>query len=483
MAGRSGRIARAIDPAYWVGVFDPDIPLSLPSPDVVPARPQGGAAGILRRNRLISAFFTSATSKVLALGVQILALPLALHSLGSTTYAAYLTLQAFVGWIGLFGLGLVPALPKFVAAARVSGDHQAERNIIVSSLLVMASASVVVFILLCGAGILIGPSNLVSAHRVPTLELNAGYFAVVVASTLSLLSSIVPAIRAGTQELHRVNICAIIANCIVLAGLGLLAKLHPPLWAFFIVISLPISLTLLFDLWLLFIDRPYLLSGRTGLGTTSKLLARSSGNALAIQIGFSLLLYVPTLAVAFIANPHETAIYGSVAIQLFVALASMNMIFQPLAAALTDAHSHEDADWVRRGYFTGLKITFALCAAVIVAGAVVGPWVVRLWMGGGIAISHFMGATFGFYFLMLCNAQLHFFVGSALGMLPKIGWNYVVQSVLGLALGSVLCAFYGAAGMVAGLAIGMAVMGWVLPVRTLREIRSMRAAQDTVIEG
>jgi O-antigen/teichoic acid export membrane protein len=450
----------------WIGR------LSLQAPDTLP-EPPGAHIGALRRRRFLYAVLTSGTSKVLALIVQLLALPFALRVLGMDRYATFLTLQSFVSWTGIFGLGLVPALPKFIAAARAAGDRDSERSLIVSSFVAIGAISFLVFLGFVILGLVVPPAHLVSAHHVATGELNAGYFMAVAVSALSLLASIDPAIRAGGQELHRSNICAVAANVVVLVGLSFLAHHAASLWSFFVILNMPMAVLLLLDLLSLFFERPYLARGKVGFRDTARAISPHSNNALMIQAAFAMILYLPTLAVAHLSNARQTAIFGSIALQLFFALASMNLIIQPLTAAMANAHSHHDTRWVARGYWNSLALVSGIGLFAVAVSGTAGPWLVTAWLGPAIAITHLMGATFGLFFLMLCLAQLHFYVLSAAGGLPGTGKLYLFQGLVGLSLGSVLCLWYGAEGMALGLTLAMAAIGWMLPVAMIRELKTM----------
>lgn len=437
------------------------------------------AVNTLRESRFLYALVTSGTSKILALLVQVLALPLALHVMGEGRYAAFLTLQSLVGWISIFGLGLVPSLPKFISAARALGSEQVERNLIVSAVITMLVISCLVLLGLSLLGLVISPTNLVSAHGVSHGELQIGYFAASFVSCLALFASITPAIRAGSQELHRTNISALLANIGVLAGL-LFMMFHPlPLWGFFVVLNMPTAVALLIDLLLLFRQRPYLTHGSVEYSKTVREISSHSNNALLIQASFAMMVYFPTLIMAHLSNSHETAIFGSIALAIFFALASMNLIFQPLTQAMANAHSHDDVAWMAHSYKTSLALICAIGFGTTLLGGTVGPWVIRIWLGSGVQITHLMGMIFGFYFFLLCVVLLHFYVLSASGALPGKGKIYIFQGILALSLGSILCLSYGALGMVLGLALGLSAVAWVFPLTVRRELQAMRSAQQS----
>lgn len=454
-------------------------------PSAQPAITLSASHAAQRRSRMISAVLTSGASKVFALLVQIFALPLALKVLGETRYTAFLTLQSVVGWISIFGLGLAPSLPKFIAAARAAGDRKDEHAFVMTAIIATLLLSALAFAGLSAIGALFGPVALVPMRSIPVAELQLGFYAAAAISCLSLFGSIDPAIRAGSHELHRANICALIANVVVLLDLFVFARHSLPLWAFFVLLNLPIALFQLLDLIMLLFQRPYLARGGFSFVSTIRRISSHSGNALLIQMSFALIVYIPTVAMAHFSTAHETAVFGSIALEMFFALASLNLIFQPLTQAMANAHSHNDADWVRHGYARSLLLLTGIGLLAAVLGGTIGPWVTRIWLGHGVEMSHLLGAAFGIYFMVASLALLHFYALSALGGLPGVGKWYMVQGLIAISLGSLLCVWYGALGMVAGLTLGLLTIGWLFPIVMRREIRSMLmagAAQEGVCD-
>jgi len=430
----------------------------------------GDAAGVLRRHRFIQAVLTSGTSKLLALAVQLLALPLALRILGTDRYASFLALQSFVGWTGVFGLGLVPTLPKFISDARIKHDAARERDVFISAIAVMFAVSLFVFLGFVLLGFLFDPGMLVSASRTGGGELRAAYFIGAAIGTLTLFASLDPAIRAGGQELHYSNICSVVGNILVLGGMFYFARQGGTLSLFFILLNLPIAALLIADMAVIALQRPHLRCGPVRFVQTARALIPHSSNALVIQMAFTMMLYLPTFAMAHLSSTHETSIYGSVALELFFALACMNLILQPLTAAVVNAHSHGDKPWVRRAYNRGLLLILAISAVTILAGAALGPYLLRLWLGPSIRISGFTGGISGAFFAGLCFLQMHFFILSAINGLRGVGKTYLLIGAGGLSLGSTLCIWYGAQGMFLGLVIAIFLVGWQLPMAVEREL-------------
>ena len=438
----------------------------------------GADIGAVRRQRLVHAVVASTTSKILAFAVQLLAFPLALHSLGTDRYASFLALQAFLSWTGLCGLGISMSLPKFVAAANVAEDRVAERGLVITALALMGGASVAVMLVLAVLGLVISPSAMLATSlTVSPQEMRTAYWVAAALSAAQLFASIEGSVRSGYQELYRSSICAIVASLFfVLPGLLYLGGHRVTITPFIVVIYAPLVVLFLIDLALLLRQRPYLYRGPIHFRNSAKLISAPSGNALAFQVEYALIVYLPTLVVAHMASAAQTAAFGSILQLLGLGAASLNLFFQPLMSAIANAHSHGDWHWIQRNYKRVFLLIGLAGLLVLLTAATVGPFLIRHWLGRSIEVSRPMLAFFGAYFLFLSISLFQFYVLSAMGALKGTGVLYLLQGALSLFLGALLCFFFGATGMVLGLAVGVAATIWMLPLKVFREITSMKNA-------
>ena len=436
----------------------------------------GIGAGATRRRRFVYAIAASGVSKLLAFAVQLLALPLALHSLGTDRYTSFLALQSFLSWTGLFGFGLSYALPKYISAAFVAGDRAEERHLVGSSLILISAASGVLMAVLLLLGLVVSPATLVAAaSSISYDELRTAYFVAVVVNTVQLIASVDPTIRSGYQEFHWSSVASLAAWALVLVGL-LLASQHPvTISTFIVVIYAPIALTFLVDIALLFRQRPHLRRGGVDFRATVAKIAMPSGNAIAYQIQFGLVMYLPVLIMAHLTNPSQTAIFGSVLQLVVLGVSSLNLVLQPLTSAMANAHSHNDVGWIRRSHAKMLWFIIPVGAAGVVLAAAVGPFLIRHWLGAAMQVSRELLAGFGVCLVLMALVQLEFFSLSAMGALRSAGFAALVAGLAGVVLGAVLCVGSGAMGMVIGMAAGLAASAAALFVSVRREMSRMES--------
>src|ERR1700736_1427634 len=87
----------------------------------------GGETALGRRNRLLRlAIMSSGLSKVTAIALQGIAIPLVYHALGTHQYALYLLLSAALATLALLQFGAGPGLTQAIAKAHAHGNRQEE---------------------------------------------------------------------------------------------------------------------------------------------------------------------------------------------------------------------------------------------------------------------------------------------------------------------------------------------------------------------
>ena len=203
---------------------------------------------------------SSGLSKVTALTLQGIAIPLVYHALGSHQYALYLLLTAALATIALMQMGAGPGLSQAIAKAHAQNDHHEEAGALASAFLFIAGSSVVgaavisIVVRLVPSSILFG-ANFASdrAEIIHTVNVCV----VVMAATLIL--GLVDSALAGYQEQVITNLGTCVAN-LVSAGLLLLVcyRGHPSIAEVVLVLYGLVALSRLFNLLVLLARRPYL---------------------------------------------------------------------------------------------------------------------------------------------------------------------------------------------------------------------------------
>jgi O-antigen/teichoic acid export membrane protein len=443
--------------------------------DEAAAAPLAGSAAASRerRSRLIVSVATAFVSRISGFAVQLLVLPLVLAALGTGGYAAYVALLASFGWFGLFGLGIAVALPRFLSAAFVAKDHDAERQ------LVLTTTGILTFSGLLAACIMIVPTAFVAPvdllhlpGALPRGEIATGFFVAALFVALRQSVSTVMAVRAGYQELFSIYLLTALANLLSIVMFVVALPAHSPLWIVIAYNYAPYILCMMANMAMLAWRRPYLVRGAWHPAATIRKLLPTSSNALLKQVCYFLTTSGATLVASHAVSVREVAAFGSFMAIMIQAQSALGGIVQPLYAAMANAHSHGDRGWFMRAYRRGLVLTLGISILGVAIGALAAPWLALHWLHRDLGITHLFGGAFAVFFLFWLQSEYHFNVMASMGTLRRMGPMYVLEGIAALLFGGLLATRFGIAGMAAGLALGMAVvMAFYIPSRALPAIR------------
>ncbi len=434
--------------------------------------PTARPPAISRRRRLLYAVATSGFSKVLASIVQFGSLPIALSALGTDRYAAFLALRGSLAWVSLLTLGLIPTLPRFIAAASNRAEPQQARDLVMSSILFMGALGLSLMAVLELFPIFVSPSAVVGHSRfVSAGELSASYQLVAILMPIQLAVSVIPAIRSGYQELHISYLWSSVANLVVIGALLIVRNLHPTIWLLFYALYLPLVLFNCCDVALLAYQRPFLLSGRFSFAPAARLVGNSALNGMGMQLSYFFLSYLPIVWLSHFTNAQSTAAFGSVMQLLLAGSTAMTLIYHPLVQAVANAHSLGDFQWLKRNYIRAAVMVVGLSFAAFVTLSTAGPWLITVWLHKDLGVSHLLCALLGLYFFLLMSSMFHFYLLSAMGHLEGVGIVYLLEGAVATGLGLFLTQIWGSEGMAAALVVSvMLCSGWFLPMRAWRAL-------------
>ncbi|MDA8118047.1 MAG: hypothetical protein M0000_11840 [Actinomycetota bacterium] len=430
-----------------------------------------------RGERIRLGVSTSLMSKVVSLGVQVIALPVAVRALGSERYGVYLVLAALLGWIGLAGVGINPSVALGIAEAAARSDRRREKRIVATAMVLMSGIALIA----CTAVVLVAlfmPGTWLFGQKYGAFaaDLARGLVVGGVCLAGSLVVAVVEAAQLGYQELFLTNIWRMLGNGGSLASLLIVAWLRPSVLGLIIsVYGVPMMARAANLLWFLRVRRPYLwprlreydrevVSGLFGTGLAFLAIGLSS------FCNHELILFVTGRMV----GPQRVASLG-VMLQILLLLGSaLAMYGQPLWAALADAGSVGDVSWTQRSYrqALGWPMIFAgLCGLVIAVG---GHAAVGLWFGPEVTPNRPMQIGMGLYFVAASWESLHCMFLLGLQRVWQAAGVLAVKSAVVVALTSLLVPRVGASGAAGALLASSLLVGvWMFPLLVRGRIREL----------
>ncbi len=434
----------------------------------------------IRRKGITRSVASSLGSKIVTVGVQLIAIPVAFHALGTTGFGIYLMITAALGWIALGRLGFPMWLTRGIAAAAAKHDRNLECRYFSTA-----------FFILLAVALALGATVVFVFQTVPVATLFGAQYApnaaeiVAAASTLAaimafqIVGSTFDATRTGYQTQYIAILWYVAGSALSIAAILLAARLFPTIVAIVLAVSAPMALASLFNGGFLLVrDRSYLRPrfAHVDRNVARTLLTSGSGFFL-IQLAGIIKINFLVVLVGWMRGPEEVAQFGVLVRLLVMAAGMVAMVTQPLWPAIVDAVTRGDKRWVRQSYVRAAALVVAYSLAAGGAIALAGNIIIDLWLGKELGIPLALQVTMGLYFILWMWTQLH------QSVLIGIGWVWPTAIVLALeslaivGMGMLLLDDHGISGIGAALAIGSLVISfWALPLMTYRAYRKLQAA-------
>lgn len=440
-----------------------------------------------RGSRLILAVSTSLVSKMGSFLLQLIAIPIAMKTLGFEIYGVYAVLVAFIYFLTITGVGLGPGLTRAITKAQAMGDKESEKRYFQTAIVMLICAGSV------GAGIIY-----FCLHNLPATTLFGKEFApyqsiiydsapfVAIMLFMEILLSIVDRMQAGYQAIHRVNLWGSAGNFI---GAGLLiACIHrwPEIpFLMFCVIGMQQLGKLGNGIVMLLGERRYLLSGpkrvswplvkelaKDGVAFTaaqclSPLMRHEGGKFLASHLGGPV-----AAGIYAVLNQMSTMLGGFIA-----------MFTAPLWPALMDAAHRQDFRWFetarKRLWIAVLVYSFGVGIFL----STLGSGAIELWLHGEVHISPAILLAFSCFYICMAWNHVTYICLTALGSILKPAVIAVTESAIALVLGWYGMKYAGLEGLLWAMAGTMVMVTvWVFPVMLMNRIRQCKASAETSVE-
>lgn len=388
-----------------------------------------------RQQRMTWAWGLSLGSTLTTVAIQFLAVPLVYRELGQGGYAAYASVTAAAGLIGILNLGIGGSLVTPVAAAAAEGNEERQALLVRAGLApliavcMIAACIVIPAVVLLPLGALLGKAG---AGASPDLRLAA--LIAVAAALAAVPLSATDVLRQAYQEMHVSNLYGATANILICIALLAAARYSGALAVFVAAFTLPPLAVRMANGGFLIGRRRYLLrtpadfpwrESRLLLGDGLRYLAASFSNVLVYQ-----------WPVYWIARTLPASQSAPFAIFMQMVLFSASFAFgflRPMWSSTADAHARGDHAWLDRQIGIGRATVLLAGAGGLAAMLLFGQQAVRIWLRQPIAMDWQTRGLIGAYILLALWEQLHFLLALGVGQLRK-ATTAVFQRALFLAL-------------------------------------------------
>ena len=434
-----------------------------------------------RRWRIISAWLTSAPSKVFTLLVQVIAVPVVYRSLGPAQYTAFASVTALVWVINFLNLGMGGALVTPLAQAVAVRDWHREANLLQATFMPLVAIAVIAlaigFPLL---SVLPLPTLFgLAATAVPGPALRSAALIASVGTVAAVPLSAVESVRQAYQELHVNNVLNTLCNALLCFGLLVTSWLKPTLPAFVaVIVFVPLAVRIL-NAALLFLRRPYLLVLRPKVQwpQATSLIRDGMSYMGAAAIAGVLVYQWPVYYMGRVRPPVETSNFAVFTQLLLVTLSLSTNLALPLWGAIADACARRDYPWVttlvRRARVCA--VAYGLCGMVVFGLA--SNIILRFWLHKSFPTNVRLCWLAGMYVLLATWETVHWPMALGLGAI-RAASAAMFWRTLAFAVSVPLVIAYGATGVIAALCLSVAAATlWYYPLLLKRSFTGLQPAE------
>jgi O-antigen/teichoic acid export membrane protein len=423
------------------------------------------------RRGVAAGTFSSLVVRSAGVVTTLVAMPIALHTLGEVRFGTFLLLFGVINWITLGNVGVHSALGRAIASKSLPPGELP--NMLGATLLYATATTLVTAVVVYG-GFIVWRATAGAQLPIPLDEITAAATTMIVLSALQIILQVFEGVQIGELKLYTANYVRLAGSIFSFACLLTLPRYWPAMSVFVIALNGgPLLSTILNAGLVMRKVRPHFANLRDDLRQLQA-FAVSGLAYLAIGIAALLETHLPVLVLATLHGPVAAIGFGLLIRLFYVMMTAFAMVTAPLWPALLNARADADQAWIRRM----LTITALL---VVGAGAVSGlaialfsDPIIWWWTGHVMTESAAFKMLFGFYFLQSAWSHYWATVLMGLGRERRVAAVLIAEGVAMVVLGSLLSLSFGTTGMIGGMVIAaLAFSTWRLPKMAEADLRWM----------
>ena len=400
----------------------------------------------------------------------VIAMPVALHSLGENRFGAFLLLFGVVSWMMLGNFGVQSALGRTIASGDLPPDETAN---LVGSALAYATLTAGLTAVIVNIGFFIWMKTAGARINLPRHELFVAGEIMIAISFLQTTLQSFEGVQIGTMKIYVTNLTRILGSAFTLACLMILPRFWPSISVFVIATSGGLLVGSVLNAALVL--KQVGISFSHFLQNVSRLRHLAASGFAFLLIGMTSLIqtHVPVLIVASMREAAAAVDFGLFIRVVFIMMSALSMITTPLWPAIMSAKAREDPNWIRKSVrIAGLLICgtgLLFCLAI----AFFGKTLLFLWTKRIMVEPTFFQVLFGIYFFQIAWSHFWAIVLIGFGRERDVARAFVLEGFLVLAFGAGLTWHLGATGMILGAVLANGcVSNWFLPLIAFRSFRT-----------
>jgi O-antigen/teichoic acid export membrane protein len=402
---------------------------------------------------------SSGVARLASLGVTLVSIPLAIHTLGSQDYGVYAAIAAVVSLLSFLDLGVGSALIREVSKASVD-----ERESYLGGLISSAFFPLVALVVLAAALLVLVLSFVDLTHLLNTPpDLSRQEVSLLAALAFlpylaSMPLSLVLRVRYGLQEGHISNLWQVAGFLVQLVLVVVASARGAGLAVFVVILGAGPLLGYLLDSVSMFRRRTWAFPrvARVEAATARRLLL-SGSLFVVLSISAAIGYETDAIVISHFLGSSPVTLY-SVMFQLTVICPiGLSLFLNAMWPAYSEAQARGDVRWIRRAFARSLSITLPTAVLAAIALVLLAPWVIHRWIGPHTTPpASLLWASAAYVLINAVSGPLAMIL-NGLGHIRPQAAAGVVMAVVNLALSIALVQSVGVAGPVIGTDVAQVV--------------------------
>jgi O-antigen/teichoic acid export membrane protein len=426
-----------------------------------------------RTQRFKIAVLSSLTGKSVSIVSQLVALPLAIASLGIDRFGIYAMLVAVLNWMNLAGVAITPGLTVKIVSANSAGDHDLEARVFTTAFLFSLLVAASMFMGLQAVFQTIGFDILFGSAALPYRnEVAFGLQFLAVFTSLSIVLSIVEAAQAGYQNQHINNLLVTLGSLLSIIAVFVVVRQQPTIPNLILsIFGIPLIARAL-NVLHLFWHRCYLLPWRGRFSIDLLLKMITTGSAFLLTL-FGTFLY-QSFSIYWVGRELGSAAAAQMSVMMMVLNISGSILItvtQPLWPAIQDSVNRDDRAWVVSAYRRILHTLVPYIALAGLALVISGEYILGFWLKSDVHIDITMRLLWGVYFFIVAWEHLNYTVLIGMSRFWFASVTFSIGALVMVVSSVILVQRIGIDGMFISLCLGpLLLSSWLYPAEIHRLI-------------
>lgn len=416
----------------------------------------------------------SALSKICAIGASFLAMPIMIKYLGVEQFGVWATMLTLINWVILFDFGIGNGLKNKVSTSLAQGKPKQATSYISTAYILIGFISFGLFTLFLIVSVWLPWQTIFNTQSISEGDLRNSIFTLSFFIFFNFWISLVNQIYHGLQKSSIVVLGQFISNALSLLFVFFLnyftqSSITLLVWVY----GISVVVANLILSWLVF-------KKHNELFPTYKSFDRKKVSPLLslgikffiIQLAVLAIFFTDKFLIIQLLGPEHVTPY-EVLFKLFSIFTVIHgLILTPLWPAYSDAYERGDLDWIRSNIIKQIKIALLLFLGAVIL-AVVGPVIVKFWIGVQLVVSQSLFYLFAAFILFSVWSNVFAYFVNAINQLGLQFFTSIIAATINIPLSIFFVTNLGLEleGIVMSTIVSLSIFAFLGPIQVFRILK------------